>query len=168
MNLAWKLLLAALVLGILLPFTLLKDEAGSTLLKFSELKWPDWGKALKTLPKSVGSSDAGGESSDSIYRWVDSEGNPQFSNSPPPEGIEFSVKIYDPDLNVIQSVNVKPDAEDAPVITPEVAPEKERAANEGTGSPYSADGIKKLFEDANKVEKLLNQRLQEQEAALGQ
>jgi hypothetical protein len=39
---------------------------------------------------------------------------------------------------------------------------------EDVGSPYSVDGIKKLFEDVHNVEKLLHQRLQKQEAALGQ
>ena len=167
MKLTWKLLLAVLVIGILLPFTLLKDDSGSTLLKFSNLTWPDWGRARKILPQAIDTSDQGAEDENAIYQWVDAEGNQQFSSSPPPEGIEYSVKIYDPNLNIIQSVNVEKNGQE-PGETTEAGPEKEASANEDTGSPYSADGIKKLFEDVNNIEKLLNQRHQNQEALLGQ
>jgi len=39
---------------------------------------------------------------------------------------------------------------------------------EGLGNPYNPERIEKLFEDAKNVEKLLQQRLEEQEAALNQ
>jgi hypothetical protein len=165
MKLVWKLMLAVLVISMLLPFTLLKDDTGSTMLDFSNLRWPDWRKAVENLSYAVMSPDAGTESADTIYQWVDAEGNRQFSNTPPPEGIEFSVKNYDSNLNVIQSVNTKTGEAE---VTEEGTLKKEITSTEDAGSPYSADGIKKLFENAHDVEKLLNQRLQKQEAALGQ
>ncbi|MCH7880519.1 MAG: DUF4124 domain-containing protein [Proteobacteria bacterium] len=164
MKLAWKLLLAVLVIGMLLPFTLLKDDTGSAILNFSNLKWPDWRKAVGNLSQAVMSRDAEAESADTIYQWVDAEGNMHFSNTPPLEGIEFRVKNFDPDLNVIQSVNTKTDEAE---VTVEGTPKKEMITTEDVGSPYSVDGIKKLFEDVHNVEKLLKQRLQKQEAALG-
>ncbi len=167
MKLTWKLLLAALVIGLLLPFTLLKDDSGSTLLKFSNLRWPDWDRAVKNLPQAIESSDQGAEGGIKFYRWVGAEGNQQFSNSPPPEGVDYSVKIYDPNMNVIQSVKVEKNDQEVEA-TAEAESEKEASTNENTGSPYSVDGIKKLFEDVNNIEKLLNQRHQKQETLLSQ
>lgn len=158
MKLMWKLLLAVLVISMLLPFTLLKDDTGSTLLKFSDLEWPDWPKLTKILPKTVDSK------ADSIYQWVDAEGNLQYSNSLPPEGIEYTVRNYVPNLNVIQSINTKSDGLDEAEDTPN----KDITTGDDIVSPYSTDGIKKLFEDVNNVEKLLNQRSQKQKAAIGQ
>ena len=167
MKLAWKLLLAVIVIGILLPFTLLKDDDGAPMLKFSELKWPDWRKATKKIPRAIDPSEPGVENPDTIYQWSDAEGNMQFSNSLPPEGVEFTVRNYDPNLNVIQSVNVKPGEEESQEKE-DVEAKKEMTASDDLGSLYSAEGIEKLFKDANNVEKLLNQRLQNQEAILGQ
>ena len=164
MKLVWKLMLAVLVISTLLPFTLLKDDTGSTLLSFSSFKWPDLRKAAKNLFKADRSRGPGDEGADTIYQWVDAEGNMHFSNTPPLEGIEFRVKNFDPDLNVIQSVNTKTDEAE---VTVEGTPKKEMITTEDVGSPYSVDGIKKLFEDVHNVEKLLKQRLQKQEAALG-
>jgi hypothetical protein len=115
MNLAWKLLLAVLVISMLLPFTLLKNDSGSPILSFSNLKWPDLRKAAKNLFNTDRSQDAGAEGAATIYQWVDAEGNRQFSNTPLPEGIEFSVKNYDSNLNVIQSVNTKTGGRSRPI-----------------------------------------------------
>ena len=163
MNLGWKLLLAALVLGILLPFTVLKDDAGSTLLKFSELKWPDWGKAIENLPKPNDPSSLSGEDESTIYQWIDAEGNQQFSNSQPPEGVEYKVKIYDSNLNVIQSVDGIKDEQESTL-----SPEDNSPDGDQLDSPYSTEGIEKLFEKTKEVEKLIKQRFQNQEAILGQ
>ncbi len=168
MKLMWKLLLTVLVISLLLPFTLLRDDTGNTLLDFSNFKWPDWRKSTKIILNAFESSDPTPESVDIIYQWVDAEGNIQFSNTPPPEGIKFSVKNYDPELNNIQSVTSKTGEVNGSVVPINDPPENKFTTTEDLGSPYSADGIEKLFEDANNIEKLLNQRLLKQEAALGQ
>jgi len=167
MKLLWIFLLAVLVIGILLPFTLLKDDGGNTLLKFSDLKWPDWSQATKILPPVVDFPDPETGSVATIYQWVDTEGNMQFSNSLPPVGTEFTIKNYDSKLNVIQSVNVESRGA-APAVTGAAGSKEEISTDEVLGSPYSIGGIKKLFEDANNIEKLLNQKLKNQEAILGQ
>ena len=162
MKLFIKLMISVLVIGILLPFTILKGTDGKPLLSFTDLKSPE-------LPKVSGSiTGLGGESSDNkdaIYKWVDENGDLQFSNSPPPAGIEHTIMNYDPNLNVIQAVEVKSN-EPAEVLESE--PKEEATSVKDVGNPYSPEKIEKLFEDANNIEKLLTQRLNNQEAIIGQ
>jgi len=162
MKLFAKLLLAALVLALLLPFTILKDDQGKTLMSFSNFSLPDmpsFGGGSKLTPTSNG---LGGK--DIFYKWYDAEGNLQFTTEPPAEGIEYTVKGYDPNTNVIQAVKT-PAAEtmpNEPVSTGETAsalPEM---------NPYDAESIKKLFDDTRNIEKLLNQRHENQNSNLNQ
>ncbi|MCP3687839.1 MAG: DUF4124 domain-containing protein [Gammaproteobacteria bacterium] len=159
-----KLLLAVLIIGLLLPFTILKGKDGKPLMSFTDLKLPDFSAPkLPDLPKLTNSGGASTNGLDLIYKWTDAEGNMQFSNDPPPQGVEYTVKGYDPDANVIQAVEI-PDEE---VVAPPTKPEKEKE-KEGVGSIYSPEKIEKLFEDAENIEKLLNDRMKTQEAMIGQ
>jgi hypothetical protein len=162
MKLLVKLLISVLVLGILLPFTILKGTDGKPLLSLTDLQSPDMPK-LPEVVDSLGAELEDGK--EVIYKWTDGEGNLQFSNSPPPEGIEYTVKDYDPDLNVIQAVKVEPDI---PAIILDSEPKKQVTSMEDVGNPYSPGKIDKLFEDTKNIEKLLNQRLNNQEAIIGQ
>lgn len=163
MKLIWKLFIAAIIIAILLPFSLLKGKDGKPLMNFGDLKLPE--VSLPDMPgsKNIGTAVIG--DSNSIYEWKDEEGNLQFSNMPPAEGIEYTVKEYDPNTNVIQAVEV-PDKE------PESASSEPHSSQEtepvgGTGI-YSPEKIKKLIDDAKNVENLLNDRLKQQEAIIGQ
>jgi len=162
MKLFVKLLISVLVIGILLPFTVLKGTDGKPLLSLTDLHSPDMAKLPGTIDNFGGEPQDGKEV---IYKWTDGEGNLQFSNSPPPEGIEYTVKDYDPNLNVIQAVGVKPDE---PEKILESQPEEKVTSMEEVGNPYSPEKIEKLFEDAKNIEKLLSQRLNNQEAIIGQ
>jgi len=162
MKLFIKLLIAVLVISLLLPFTLLKGNDGKPLISFTDLKLPDMLKIPEDIQNSVGESQDG---DDVIYKWTDAEGSLQFSNSPPPEGVTYTVLDYDPNLNVIQAVSVPANEPEAVL---EIEPEKKTTSAEDIGSPYSVEKIEKLFEDANNIEKLLNQRLKNQEAVIGQ
>lgn len=169
MKLFAKLMLAVLVIAMLLPFTILKGDNGKPLLSFSDFAWPDFSAA--TLPKApmVDSiSDSAGSSGgkNTVYRWFDSEGNIQFTTDPPPEGIEFEVRNFDPDVNVIQPVKLQ--SGETPVVQGDTDPEISSAPVDPGFNPYSADSLKKLFENAKNVEKLLNQRFQSQESATNQ
>ena len=165
MKLFAKLMLALLVIAMLLPFTVLKDDSGKPLLSFSNLSLPDFslpdfGKVEKLAP----GGGLGASNEVLFYRWYDAEGNVQFSNEPPPAGIEYTVKGYDPEANVIQAV--KPEATtDAPRPAAESDAEQESGK---IANPYSPESIEKLFEDAKNVEKLLNQRFEQQEQVLNQ
>ena len=169
MKLFAKFLLAALVLGLLLPFTILKDDQGKTLMSFSDFSLPDM--SLPDMPSFDGvskltpsSSDIGGKSI--FYKWYDAEGKVQFTTQPPPDGIEYTVKGYDPNVNVIQSVKV-PEAE--PAGTGETtATSESTGAQPGLANTYDADAIKKMFEDTKNIEKLLNQRYENQNSTINQ
>ena len=161
MKLFGKLLIAVLIIGLLLPFTILKGKDGKPLMSFSGLKMPDL--VMPELP-SAEMPEIGG-SKNVIYEWKDGKGNIQFTNSPPPQGVEFTAKGYDPDTNVIQSVGLSEDKTEAG--------EENKAGNSQTAEPnglasvYSPEKINKLIDDAKNVEKLLNDRLKQQEAIIG-
>ena len=168
MKLFAKLMLAALVIALLLPFTILKDEAGNTLMNFSDLSLPDF--SMPDLPKlpdasKITSSVDGLNGKDIFYKWYDAEGNVQFTTEPPPDGIEYTLKGFDPDANVIQAVEVPAGKSGAD----EDQPGGDKTASpENIGNPYSKESIEKLFEDTKNIEKLLKQRLKDQESIINQ
>ena len=174
MKLFVKLMIAALFIALLLPFTLLKDDDGDTLMSFSDFSLPDISMpsiSMPDLPTFSGSKEITPSSDDDLsgkdifYKWYDSEGNIQFTTEPPPDGIDYTLKGFDPDANVIQAVKIpakEPAAE-------EPKPVREQSAGpEDEVNPYSADSIKKLFEKTENIEKLLNQRAKDQESAINQ
>jgi hypothetical protein len=165
MKLFVKLLITIAIIAVLLPFTLLKDKTGKTLmsfsdLDFSEISMPDMSSLSDTAKQAATSQSLAGK--DIFYKWYDDKGNLHFTTEPPPPGVEYVVKGFDPNTNVIQAVKVKPnvDAKDAKVASP-----KQAAKVEEINNPYSQDSIKKLFEDAQNIEKLLNDRAQKYESA---
>lgn len=173
MKLFAKLLIAIAVIAILLPFTILKDETGNTLLSFPDIALPDLSMPDISLPgmpdlsdsMNTGSSAESMDGKDIFYKWYDDKGDLHFTSEPPAPGVEYIVKGYDPDANVIQAVKIPPKAveKDAKVATPTNA---KKSGN--TTSPYSSDSIQKLFEDARNIEKLLDQRAQKQDYATSQ
>ena len=165
MKLFAKLMLAALVLAVLAPFTILKDEYGKPLMSFSDLKMPDLAvpdmqdikNATDELPGKAGQSDV-------IYQWTDANGNLNFTTEPPPEGIEFTRRTFNPAANVIQSVKSKQEA----VVATDNLQAGGAGGNVGEsdgniGNPYSPEKIDKLFDDARKVQQQLNERALKQQ-----
>jgi hypothetical protein len=172
MKLFTKMLIAVLVIALLLPFTLLKGKDGSAMLNVMDLNFPSVSMPdflsldLPGLAERIGNSDDESlTGKDVIYKWTDANGNLQFSNNRPPEGVVYMLKGYDPNLNVIQAV-------ETPATRPEAVPEfeskKKVTSAKDIGSPYSIEKIEKLFEDANNIENLLNQRMEHQAAEIGQ
>ena len=161
MKLFGKLLIAALVLSVLLPFTILKGKDGQPLMSLSDIKVPSF--SLPDMPDIVTNTEplsvSGKE--DIIYKWMDKQGVLHFSSSPPPEGIEFTSKGYDPDTNLIQSVKVI--TEPTERLRPQ---QKQVQAPSDIGNPYSPAKVEKLINDAQNIEKLLNDRLKRQEALI--
>ncbi|MGD2173380.1 MAG: hypothetical protein PVI79_00970 [Gammaproteobacteria bacterium] len=169
MKLFAKLMLATLVLAMLLPFTILKDDSGKTLMSFSDFEWPDF--SAPSLPKapiidSISESAGNTGGKNTVYKWFDSEGSIQFTTDPPPEGIEFEVRNFDPDVNVIEPV--KPPSGDAPAAKVDDAEEDSATPVDPGFNAYSPDSVKKLFDKARNVEKLLTERFQSQESAINQ
>jgi len=168
MKLFAKIMIAVLFIALLLPFTILKNDAGDTLMSISDLSLPSF--SLPDLPGIPGSGEITSaveslDGKDIFYKWYDAEGNVQFTSEPPPDGIEYTVKGFDPNANVIQAVKV-PQHQASPG-DPE--PIRQNATGpEEIGNPYSKESIEKLFEDAKNIEKMLNQRLKDQESLSNQ
>jgi len=174
MKLFVKLTIAVLFIAVLLPFTLLKDDAGDTLMSFSDFSLPGISMpnfSMPDLPDFFGSKKIATSSDDDLsgkdifYKWYDSEGNIQFTTEPPADGIEYTRKGFDPDANVIQAVKIPAREAKAEESTPV---QEKPAGPEDAVIPYSADSIKKLFEETRNIEKLLNQRTKDQQSALNQ
>ena len=174
MKLFVKLLVIVLVIGMLLPFTLLKGKDGKTLMSFSDIKFPgDFFSDLFTtnipgmnkLKEMTTQSDSASGNS-LIYKWTDIDGNLQFSSSPPEEGTEYTVKGYDSNQNVIQSISAEPDEKNLVVSSP--PDEGNSGRKDKVGNPYSVEKVEKLFKDAEGLESLLNDRLKKQDAIIGQ
>lgn len=172
MKLFAKLMIAVLFIAMMLPFTILKGPDGKTLMSLSDIGLPDFSMPeLPDFPKLSGPSDPipadDGDLSGKVlfYRWYDAEGNVQFTSEPPAKGIEYTVKGFDPDTNVIQAVKLPPPESTAGESD---TSDQQEAAPEDIGNPYSQESIKKLFDDAKNIEKMLNQRLKDQESALNQ
>lgn len=150
----------------MLPFTFLKGKDGKPLMNFGNLKLPEL--SMPDLPKSSGSNNdvtISSGSPNSIYEWKDAEGNLQFSNSPPAEGIEYTVREYDPNTNVIQSIELP--AEETEAST-EPQTNQKIISSEDPSDVYSPEGVKKLIDDAKNIENILNDRLKKQQATIGQ
>jgi len=167
MKLFGKFLIAALVLAFLLPFTLLKGKDGRPLMSFDEIRAPSLSLpdiSLPELQNRGAEQETGGAiaKKNVIYQWRDEKGELNFTTSAPPKGVDFSEKAYDPNMNLIQSVRLK--SEPAEEISE--PPAKIKAAD--IGNPYSPQKVEKLMEDAQNIEKLLNDRFKKQEAMLGQ
>jgi len=173
MKLFAKLMIAVLFIAMLLPFTILKDDEGHTLMSFSDIGLPDFSMpsfSMPDLPKISGntppaSSDEGLGGKDIFYKWYDTDGNVQFTTEPPTDGIEFTIKGIDPNTNMIQAVKVPSEESGSGESTPT---QNKIDDPEDIGNPYSKDSIKKLFEDTKNIEKLLKQRLQDQDFAINQ
>ncbi len=162
MKLFAKLMIAALFIALALPFTILKDKNGNTLMSFDKLKMPDI--SMPDMPDAKKLTSGSGDK-DFFYKWYDAQGNVQFTTEPPPDGVEYTIKGYDPNANVIQAVKAPP----------EEKPEEDSGAAKKPGldlnaedNPYSPENVKKLIEDAKDVQKILNQRYQDQNSALNQ
>ncbi len=176
MKLFVKAMFAVLVLAMLLPFTVLKGPDGRTLMSFSDIGLPDFSFDMPDMPDvssgggtatlqagdTLTETDAGLQGKDIFYQWNDADGNIQFTTQPPPEGVPYTVKGYDPDANVIQSVKLpEPEAE-------KKSPSDKLGSDGKIGNPYEQESIKKLIQDAKNVEKMLSERYQQQEELLNQ
>ncbi len=155
-------MLFALVLAVVAPFTILKDNCGRPLMSVSDLKlpdisMPDIGKAADEIPGTSGQLSV-------IYEWTDAKGNLNFTTEAPPAGVAYVVKTYDPNSNVIQAV--KPIVEAAATSeenSDSSAARGDESAGDGLGNPYSPQQIEKLFDDAKNVQKQLNERVTKQQ-----
>jgi len=164
MKLFAKLMIAGLVIAMLLPFTFLKNKDGGTLLSFSDFSLPDFSMPELPNARDITPTIGGLDGQDIFYKWYDTEGNVQFTTEPPADGIEYTVKGFDPDANVIRAVKVPPKASGSA----ETSSAEKTSSAEDIGNPYTTESIEKLFKDTKNIEKMLNQRLQNMDAEINQ
>lgn len=108
-----------------------------------------------------GLSPVGGK--DTIYKWVDEHGVTQYTSEPPPETVAMTQLELDENTNVIQGLKM-PEAE-APTNSQNAQnPPAQLALPDG--NLYSPEKIKKVIDDAKNVQKLLNDRVKQQDDAL--
>ena len=174
MKLFAKLMLTGLVVAFLLPFTLLKDDQGKTLMSFSDFSLPDFKMPSIKMPEMMSSDKlvptaGGGSREDVFYRWNDAKGNVHFTTEPPPDGIEYTMKGYNPDTNLIQAVAipVEEPVVESPPPGSEPASENKSSAQD-PDSPYNKDNIQKLFDDTRNLEQMFKERFNNQNSAVNQ
>jgi hypothetical protein len=94
------------------------------------------------------------ENATKVYKWQDESGEWHFSNQPPPSGVASSVETYRSDVNITQA-------------PPPPVEEKQEPAETDTEVPQTAvpllpitdpERVQKLIEDAQNVQKLVDQR----------
>lgn len=88
-----------------------------------------------------------------VYRWRDENGVMQYSNMPP-AAIQAEQVEVDTSSNLMQAVKVKKSAQEKKVVA------------ESIPSPYSPNDMKKAMQDARDVERLLQERHEQQQQTL--
>ena len=89
-----------------------------------------------------------------VYKWRDENGVMQFSNTPPPDGSQAQQVELNPNHNLVKAVKVP------------VEEEPQQAQQAPVPSPYSVNGMKKVMDDAQAIEGMLQQRHEDQQKML--
>lgn len=106
------------------------------------------------------------ETSQVIYKWINEEGVLQYSSVPPPEGRSAEIVKLEPDVNLIRAVPV-PESTPEPTQTATGSGDGKKPATESSEPfPYSSEQVKKTMEDARDTQRMMNERLQQQQQIL--
>ncbi|MGH1372047.1 MAG: hypothetical protein ACRBBW_08435 [Cellvibrionaceae bacterium] len=159
MRLMIKFFIFILVLGLGAPFILKKPD-GTPLMDARELipdvtAWSTdiggwWNRIKRKAPEVTGDIISGEETT--VYRWQAPDGSWQFSDTPPVQGEAEKITV-DPNANLIEGLPEK------------VEPEPEQSQQPGVDLPLpmtiSPDQLKKLKQDAENIQNLMNDRAQQ-------
>ncbi|WP_175574297.1 DUF4124 domain-containing protein [Teredinibacter haidensis] len=92
---------------------------------------------------------------DTAYKWTDENGVVHYGSEAPAHMQDQAEKmVVDPDTNMVQGLkpgSTTPTVSDAPISNQPVI-----------SSPYNAEGVKKLLDDARDVQRKLNDRHEQQ------
>ena len=83
-----------------------------------------------------------------VYQWIDKDGVTHFGGTPPTGQGTYEKKEIRASTNLMQAFKT-PEEEEEEVSSQKVA---------RVGSPYSADGVKKLLDDAKGIQDQMNER----------
>ncbi|MAZ86031.1 MAG: hypothetical protein CL693_00085 [Cellvibrionaceae bacterium] len=158
MRLMIKFFIFILVLGLGAPFILKKPD-GTPWMDARQFipEVNSWSQDIKNwfsrmgreIPTSVGGSE--GETT-TVYRWRAPDGSWQFSDKPPVQG-ESETIIVDPNANLIEGL---PEP-----VEPEVEEQEEPGINMPVPMTISPDQLKKLKQDAENIQQLMDDRAQQ-------
>lgn len=83
-----------------------------------------------------------------VYQWKDKDGVTHFGGTPPTGQGTYEKKELRANTNVMQALKIQEEEEE------ETSSQKVTSV----GSPYSAEGVKKLLDDAKGIEDQMNER----------
>lgn len=83
-----------------------------------------------------------------VYQWKDKDGVTHFGGTPPTGHGTYEKKEIRANTNVMQALKIQEEEEE------ETSSQKVTTV----GSPYSADGVKKLLDDAQGIQDQMNER----------
>lgn len=158
MRLMIKFFIFILVLGLGAPFILKKPD-GTPLMDARQLipdvkSWSTdisgwWNRMKRKVPEATGGAVGGEETT--VYRWKAPDGSWQFSDTPPVQGEADKITV-DPNANLIQGL---PEQQE-----PELDSQEDEDSGIGLPLPMtiSPDQVKKLKEDAENIQKLMDDR----------
>lgn len=158
-----SMLVIVLVIAGIAPFTL-PMKNGEPLLKWSQLSMP----RLPQFPDLSALTDLFKAKPDNrsipltSYKWRDSEGNWQLSDTPPKNG-SYETVIVDPNTNLLQSDIPAPALEAPP------SPPVKETSTQSAYSPamaYDPEKVSEIMDSARNVEKILQQRKDQQDRLL--
>lgn len=158
-------LLLLLLFAAIFPFTFPWQD-GRPLLNWSDIRLPQMPKLeLPEASELAQPGERGEEKAEGgrqahqpleLYRWDNGDGTPQFSNEPPPPGVDYEVVQVNPDANLIQPLT--------PSAPPATQEEGGKAANRlPTPLTVSPEEAMQLFRDAGKIREMSQERLHQQE-----
>jgi Domain of unknown function (DUF4124) len=158
MRLMIKFCIFILVLGLGAPFILKKPD-GTPMMDARQLipdvkSWSAdisawWHKMKRQAPSSI----AGGDGEETtVYRWQAADGSWQFSDTPPVQGQSEKIQV-DPNANLIQGLPEAPE--------PQEPEEESSGLNLPVPMTISPAKVKKLKEDAENIQKLMDDRAEQ-------
>ena len=158
-----SILIMILVIASIAPF-MLPLKNGEPLLKWSQLsipglpQFPDL-SALTDLFKTKPENRSIPVTS---YKWLDSEGNWQLSDTPPKNG-RYETVIVDPNTNLLQA-----DIPAPKIVAPPSTPVKDTSAQPAysPAMAYDPEKVSAIMDSARNVEKILQQRKAQQDKLL--
>ncbi len=113
----------------------------------------DVGAQLKKMGKTIPGLQDGPVT---LYRWRDAHGIVQYGSQPPPAAVDVQAVAVDQNRNVVDAVEVPAELSGGRIQRPSSTP-----------NPYSVKGMKKVLEDAQGIEEMLQQRHRQQQKAIG-
>lgn len=145
-----RILLGTVVVAAVVPFVLpLRD--GRPLLDYRQIRLP----GLPEIEMPAAGGDATAAAPVTFYKWRGPEGEWQFGNTPPAQGIPFEIVSVDPGANLYQGISAPAPAAATPPSAPATVAET-----------YSPARVQQALDQARKVQSMMNQRASDQEAVL--